>query len=401
MRKVLIPVLALCLAGCPTPVPPADPVVPAAEDPGIPTGLTAVGSYGQIELSWSAVTKDGLTGYNVYRGTNGTDFSLLSAVNGPSYTDTIPVPAGNGILYYYRVTSVCAKESEPSSVVMQMHGTRLPPLRNEGSLCTLLAADSPYVLDGESVFHDILSVGYGASLYLLPGSKLTMISVASAATTPWIMVYGTLQSIGLPAKPVTITCTKADGSAPASQKGLALSLGGDPWDPATSTGSVMRYTRVTNLSANSSCQDSATLLENCYFTATPGDWGVIIFKGPEAATVRHCLFTDIGMDIRTDMRGTAFSFTENRLSLPGPLKYILLFGYAFGLDAGQVSQNDLYGPGEIYLFSCTDTATIPLGGNYWNGGTPTITKDTGVPAATTVDLTVALTDPPAGAGPDW
>jgi fibronectin type 3 domain-containing protein len=84
----------------------------ATTAPPSPTGLTASFGGGDFDpfyggaiaqLSWSSVV--GASGYNLYRSTDGTTYTLVNAApqSGTSYTD---LSINNGATYYYTVTAV-------------------------------------------------------------------------------------------------------------------------------------------------------------------------------------------------------------------------------------------------------------------------------------------------------
>ena len=91
---------------------------PAATVPSAPQGLTATGSNGAVQLSWSAPASTGgaaVTSYNVYRSTTaGGEGStpVATGVTGTSYTDN---PLTNGTTYYYTVAAVNAVGTGPQS----------------------------------------------------------------------------------------------------------------------------------------------------------------------------------------------------------------------------------------------------------------------------------------------
>jgi fibronectin type 3 domain-containing protein len=88
----------------------AEPLPPL---PAIPTGLLAVATNGQINLSWYASAS--ATGYNIYRSLipGGFDTSLASDITATNYTDTTAVP---GVTYYYSLTATnLAGQSDFSS----------------------------------------------------------------------------------------------------------------------------------------------------------------------------------------------------------------------------------------------------------------------------------------------
>lgn len=56
---------------------------------------------GQVTVTWDAV--DGATSYQVFRSTDGNNFSLLGTSSGTSFADNAPLPGTN---YYYRVQAL-------------------------------------------------------------------------------------------------------------------------------------------------------------------------------------------------------------------------------------------------------------------------------------------------------
>ena len=79
------------------------------DPPAAPTGLSASGSDGVVDLAWAANSEPDLDGYNVYRSTtapvsvNGTNKINASLVGTNSYSDT---NVSNGTTYHYVVTAV-------------------------------------------------------------------------------------------------------------------------------------------------------------------------------------------------------------------------------------------------------------------------------------------------------
>ena len=84
----------------------------SASPPSAPTGLTAVGAVGQVNLSWSAANL--ATSYNVKRSTtSGGPYSTIANVAGTTHTDTNVI---GGTTYFYVVSAVnAAGESQNSN----------------------------------------------------------------------------------------------------------------------------------------------------------------------------------------------------------------------------------------------------------------------------------------------
>ncbi|WP_224364473.1 lamin tail domain-containing protein [Hyalangium versicolor] len=99
------------------------------QPPTAPGSLVATAaSASEIDLSWSASTDDvGVTGYNVYRSTNGTTFSLAGSSTTTGFSDL-------GLLgsttYWYRVTATDAagNESFVSATVSATTGAQVRSL---------------------------------------------------------------------------------------------------------------------------------------------------------------------------------------------------------------------------------------------------------------------------------
>ncbi len=81
--------------------------------PTAPTGLTAAVSGTTIDLVWGAASDDvGVTGYRVYRSSNGSSYALLATTGATSYGDT-GLPAGT--TFWYQVTAIDAAANESAA----------------------------------------------------------------------------------------------------------------------------------------------------------------------------------------------------------------------------------------------------------------------------------------------
>jgi subtilisin family serine protease len=86
-------------------------ITPVAAAPNAPTGLTAVGGSGLVNLSWTAVT--GATGYTVKRSTtSGGPYTTLANNASTTFTDAA---VANGTKYYYVVAAVTANGTSANS----------------------------------------------------------------------------------------------------------------------------------------------------------------------------------------------------------------------------------------------------------------------------------------------
>ena len=108
--------------------------------PGAPTGLTATGVLGAVNLAWTAPADTDIAGYNIYRGTTiGGEGSIpinSSLVTGVTYSDNTGV---TGTPYYYVVKTVdTSGNSSPAS--SEVTGTPLadttPPATPTGLSAT-------------------------------------------------------------------------------------------------------------------------------------------------------------------------------------------------------------------------------------------------------------------------
>ena len=91
---------------------------PAATVPSAPQSLTAVGSNGAVQLSWTAPASNGgaaVTGYNVYRGTSAGGESSTPVATNVTTTGFTDNPLTNGTMYYYTVKAVNSAGTSPPS----------------------------------------------------------------------------------------------------------------------------------------------------------------------------------------------------------------------------------------------------------------------------------------------
>ena len=103
---------------------------PTIAPPGAPSGLTAIGTNGAVNLSWNAGT--GAASYNVKRSTTSGAESTIANTVSTSFSDTAVV---NGTTYFYTVSSTnAAGESADSSEVTAT--PNVPPAPPTGLIAT-------------------------------------------------------------------------------------------------------------------------------------------------------------------------------------------------------------------------------------------------------------------------
>jgi beta-lactamase superfamily II metal-dependent hydrolase len=81
--------------------------------PTAPTDLTAIPASTSIDLAWGAATDDvGVTGYRVYRSSDGSSYALHTTTSATSYTDA---GLSSGATFWYQVTAIDAAANESAA----------------------------------------------------------------------------------------------------------------------------------------------------------------------------------------------------------------------------------------------------------------------------------------------
>jgi len=380
------------------------PQAPTA--PSVPSGLVAQGGLRTIHLGWSASTGSGLTGYNIFRSTDGATWTKLAGpVAATAFDDAIASPTGDGVIYQYQVTAVGAVESAPSAKVQTVHGTRLPASNSAGFTTT--ASGSPYVAEGTVVVNGgNLVVDSGTKLYLLDGASVDLEQGAETVGRFW--VKGLLRVLATPAVYARITAHRV-GGALANQEGLAIWFDGAVnYNPSDGSGTLLQNTLITNLASGNTygailIRDCAPRLYNLNATANSSTGGSYIFLNTGAgAFIQNCAFNKIVAAVQADLRGTTFKLDHNRFR--GGF-YALYFGplNTPGITLGQIDANDFDGTRQAALFSVSGTANIPVGNNFWNGGSgaPPLPAELRSDSTVFCAFSPALATAPANTGPTW
>lgn len=381
---------------------------PAPTAPSVPTALAATGSLHNIHLAWTASTGGGLTGYHVYRSTDGATFAKLtsSAVTATSYDDAIASPTGDGVVYHYQVTAVGGLESAASARVKSAHGTRLPASSPAGFTTT--AANSPYVAEGSALVNGgDLVVDAGTALYVLDGASLDL-EQGDGITSGRFYVKGLLRVLAAGTAPATFTSHRSGGSL-ANGEGFHLFLDGAVNFNATDgSGTLIQNTNILNLKSVTpgggvTLRNCAPKLANCKLTgnATTGTVYILFTQGC-GALVQNCLFTKVAPAVNADLRATGFKLSFNRFR-GGYYAFYVGDTAAAGFSLGQVDSNDFDGSTPAALSILAGPTPVPIGNNFWNGGTgnPPVPSETQYSTTVHYQFTPALAAAPAGAGPSW
>ena len=381
--------------------------------PSIPTGLTAAGSLGFIQLNWNASNGPGLFGYNVYKSSDGVNYFKAnnSLVTELHYNDSIPSPSGDGIYYYYKVAAVGSEESGFSSTVKSMHGTRLPAINSSGF--TTQVANSPYVAEGNVVVNGgDLKIMDHTKLYVTDNCTIDIEQGDGWYKGCFLVSNGLLRVMASAQAPATFTSHRV-GEPLGTNEGFSLRFyySGVNYNPADDSGTLVQNTYIKNLKSGNSLQISngaSAKLYNLKISSDMSETGgnYLSIGGNSSAIIRNCSFIKMAPSINTDLRLTTFKMDHNIFR--GGYWAIVFDGLTNpGISLGQIEYNDFDctgKPGHAYLSNMTGGANVPIGYNYWNGGLGTPPKPTELQGGTTnihYDFNPLLISPPANAGPTW
>ncbi len=381
---------------------------PASTTPSVPTALTSTGTLGNIHLSWSASTGGGLTGYNIFRSTDGSAWTQLNGapVASNGYDDAIASPAGDGVIYQYRVTAVGAQESAPSAAVRNLHGTRLPAVSAAGF--TTMAAQSPYVAEGTvEVNGGHLLVDTGTKLYVAEGASVD-VEHGDGSSRGRLAVKGLLRVLATPGAPATFTAHKVGGVLNANE-GFALWFeGAVDFNPADGSGTLLQNTRITNLASgvfNGGIHvfNCSPKLSNLNVTANaPTGTSYLELLTGAGPIIQNCAFTKVVPSIHADLRGTSFQMDHNRFR--GGYYALAFFNVPNpAVSLSQIDANDFDGTKPAYLYNIGGSTDVPVGNNFWSNGSGTPPLPTELYGLTSAhfDFSPPLPSVPTGVGPTW
>ncbi len=367
--------------------------------------LRVTGRLRSIHLSWSAST--GALGYRVYRSVDGIEFGRRNdeLVTQPSFDDAIESPAGDGVLYRYRVTAVAALESAPSNIVQTMHGTRLPA---SSTLFSTVVAQSPYVAEGTSTCYG-LRVERGTKLYLLDGAVLDFESRTE------LIVAGLIRATPSASAPARFTAHRRDGGPFDNAEGFHFRFSGVPYQPSDGSGSVLEHVEISHLATPSFSTvpsgamviaGSGLRLANVKISGSRATGETFIFVENNGwVIVEHSYLYKVGVAIGNDVRNTPFRVAHNVFRNSADSLWFSVVAIP-ALGAGQFEQNDLNGTKHVGVSpQVTGAGSIPVGNNYWGGGTGRPPPPGTPPGTQPISFdfhtpSPALVEPP-DAGPDW
>ena len=351
-----------------------------------------------IHLSWT----DGgpVVGHNIYRSTDNVTFVKHNGdkVGGTTYDDAIDSPAGDGVFYYYRITAEDTKESEPSSTVRAIHGTRPAAAYVAGFASDNTA--SPYVLEGTMVVD-------GGNFVFRAGDKLYLLdnAVLDVEQGHDVTVNGLLRVLATSGASHAAITSHRVGAPLAPGEGFSIIFdGADDFNPTDNSGTWLRNTLLSNLKSAQAIrfESGSPRIENCKAVSNDNAGTSYLSISPGAGpTIRNCSFDNMTLQVSGGAPSTTFAMDQNIFTnsyyavsfwnLAGP-----------GVNSGQIVNNVFDGKKTAYLWNVTG-ANVPLDNNFWSGAAavPTVLRGGGTPVTVTYSFSPFLTAAPTLAGPDW
>lgn len=207
---------------------------------------------------------------------------------------------------------------------------------------------------------------------------------------------------------VTFTAHKDGGLADGDGFYLYFS-DAEAYKPNDDSGTLLRYVKISNLNKSGciSINASGIKLYNVKITSNQNNGGSYFTLSNNGwAIIRNCSFEKIVFKTSTDLRATPFEMKRNIFR--GGYYSIYFNGLDNpGVNPRQIEENDFDASKQVYLFNMTGASNVPLGNNYWHGGSgnppvPNVNKS----GTTNVDInfndpSAPLVNAPAGMGPDW
>ena len=240
-----------------------------------------------------------------------------------------------------------------------------------------------------------VTVNTGTKMYVVGNSTLD-IEQGNA-----LYVHGGLFStVCLTTEPATVTSHHVGGDL-ANAEGFYLNFDG------ADDNSIIQNATIKNLVGNSSSfniQNCSPIFTNSKLSAnSSGGFGYMTFFNCPNLRFDHNTLDKMDLQFGSDFRATNIKFEFNR-ERGG--YYCITFLYQSNpvVSPGQIENNDFDGTRYAYNVNVTGTENIPVGNNYWNGGSgspPTPPIILGEAATVTFDFSPTLEAAPTGCGPNW
>lgn len=373
----------------------------SSSQPASPTGLSATGALGVIHLAWTSGGP--VVSHNIYRSIDNVTFEKRnsSPVGGSSYDDVIASPAGDGVVYYYRITAFDTLESRPSAVVPAIHGTRLATVYGAGF--TSDAAASPYVLEGTTVVDNgSFIIGPGDKIYLLDNAVLD-IEQGNDVT-----VQGLLRVLAASgASHATITSHHV--AAPlALGEGFSITFSGaDDFNPTDNSGTWLRNALLSNLKSAQAIniRNCSPRIENCKAVSNIRSGGsagasYLSIEAGSGPIIRNCSFDYMTLEVSGGHPSATTLAMDNNIFTNSYYAVSFWNLVGPGVNSGQIANNVFDGRKNAYLWNVTG-AVVPLENNFWDGAFPAPTVVVGGTTNTTYNFFPTLVSAPSPVGPDW
>ena len=166
-----------------------------------PTGLSAFGGYGMVNLSWTGSA--GVTSYNVKRSTSSGAETLITNVTTTSFTDLNVV---NGMKYYYMISAVTLAGENGNSAEV----SAIPMAPAPGSYAAAIASKTPLAYwplseTNGSIAYDIVGGRNGTYVGGVTLGQPGVTNVGFVPSTFAPLFNGTSGYVDIPTGPFNIT----------------------------------------------------------------------------------------------------------------------------------------------------------------------------------------------------
>ena len=251
--------------------------------PASPTGLSAVPADGQISLTWNA--SSGANSWNVYRSTDGVNYSLYATVLQTSFVDGGLTDGNN---YSYEVTAVNSiGESAPSAAVSAT--PQIPPsapaalsatagFANYGTNTTHFAIDLQWAASSSASTYNVLRSSTSGGGYAVIASGISGTSYVDntpSAGTSYYYVIQAVNAVGaqsaystqvtgttFPTAPTNLTATAGNAQIALT---WGASSGASSYIVLRSTTNGSGYTVIASGITTTSFSDSKVVVGTTYY----------------------------------------------------------------------------------------------------------------------------------------